>query len=179
MDLCAGDGRYTPGLYGADHIIAMDIDGPALDKLRQNTPQEYILKLETMEHDITTRFQLDDESIDGFFSSGSLHLFTKETLKVITDEVYRTLKSGGEVVFDFTVNPIRVQPSGELLFYKDEPRYTIPEAKEYLTELFGDKYLIKDMLVTPHYKDPKGTFRQSDFPYHLECDSVTLHAKKI
>ena len=179
-DLCSGDGRYTKFLFleGADYVIAMDIDEPALDKLRQDTAPEYISQLKTIKHDVTKRFPLEDGSIDGFFSSGSLHLFTKEILRDITDEVYRTLKSGGDVVFDFTINPIRKQPGGELLFYKDEPRYTRPEAEEYLTELFGGKYQIKELLVS-HYSDPKGTFRKSDIPYNLECDGISIHAKKI
>ena len=179
VDVCAGDGRYTKYLFDADAVIALDIDEHALDKLRLSTAPEYLSKLETKKHDVTTRFPFEDESIDGFFSSGSLHLFTKEQLGDIVDEMYRALKSGGDIVIDFTINPIRIQPSGELLIYKGESKFTIPEAKEYLTELFdGDKYMIKEVFVS-HYTDPKGTFRQSEHPHHLECDSITLHAKKI
>lgn len=179
VDLGSGDGRYTPYLLEkADRVVATDIDSRALDKLRANTAPAYLSKLETKEHDITTEFPFDKDSLDGIFSAGILHLFQKEKLVPVAREIYRTLMPGGEFVLDFPTNMVRMQPDHELLYYADEPRYTLEEAKEHLGELFNNgRYSIE--LSVSHHSDPEGTFRKSEHQYHLECDYLLFRARKI
>src|SRR3989344_1657398 len=54
LNLAAGDGRYNLNLLEkADSVVASDIDESALDKLWQNTPEQFKSKLKTKVFDIT------------------------------------------------------------------------------------------------------------------------------
>src|SRR3990167_8495721 len=70
LDLAAGDGRYIPELLEkVDKLIASDIDRKELDRLR-NAP-----KVKIKVFDLTNKFPFKDESFDGIFCTGTLHLF--------------------------------------------------------------------------------------------------------
>ena len=181
LDIGGGDGRYKKLVEKTEHHVVTDIDERALAKYILDTAHEFpehLSKLETLKHDITTNFPVKDGSFDRIFSAGILHLFPKEKLKPVADEIYRMLETGGEFVLDFPTNIVRTQPDGELLYYADEPRYTLEGAKEDLSKIFSkDKYSIE--IFVSHHSDPKGTFRESEHPYNLECDYLLLRAKKL
>src|SRR3989344_7536359 len=57
LNLAAGDGRYNLNLLEkADFVVASDIDESALNKLWQNTPDDFKTKLQTKVFDITKKF---------------------------------------------------------------------------------------------------------------------------
>ncbi|MBI2147170.1 class I SAM-dependent methyltransferase [Candidatus Woesearchaeota archaeon] len=143
LNLAAGDWGYTPNLLKrADFVVASDIDGGALSKLRQNTPKRYVKKLETKIFDITKRFPFEHDEFDGIFCTGTLHLFPKEIFQKIVLEINRVLKPHGRIIIDFATDIKRVLPNGKLLTFGKEPLYTVEEAKQVLEKLFKD-YEIK------------------------------------
>jgi SAM-dependent methyltransferase len=160
LNLEAGDWGYTPKLLKkVDFVVAADIDGSALSKLKRNTFKKYAKKFETQVFDITKKFPLRSHEFDGVFCTGTLHLFTKGVLKKIFLEIDRVLKPKGRVVIDYATDIKRVTTEGKSLTFGREPLYTTRKAIVMLRKLFKDykitlsvsecpKYLIK---TKPHY----------------------------
>src|SRR3990167_2199248 len=111
LNLAAGDGRYNLNLLEkADSVVASDIDESALDKLRQNTPDELRAKLQTEVFDVTKKFPFENDSFDGVFCTGTLHLFPTEILRQILSEIDRILKPSGRILIDFATDIKRILP---------------------------------------------------------------------
>ncbi|MBU1198624.1 MAG: class I SAM-dependent methyltransferase [Nanoarchaeota archaeon] len=105
LNLAAGDGRYNNILLKkADFVVASDIDKSALSKLWHNTSKKQRSKLEIKVFNIINRFPFEDESFDGVFCTGVLHLFPKEFVKKILSEINRVLKPCSEIIFDFATD---------------------------------------------------------------------------
>ncbi len=114
LNLAAGDGRYNLNLLEkADFVVAGDIDESAISKLWHNTPEEYKAKLDTKAFNITKKFPFEDNSFEGIFCTGTLHLFPKEVLQKIISEIDRILKPNGKVIIDFATDIKRIYHSGK------------------------------------------------------------------
>jgi SAM-dependent methyltransferase len=174
LNLAAGDGRYNLILLEKSKaVIACDIDEGALEKLWRNTPNNLKAKLTIEVFDITKKFPLKDNSLDGIFCTGTLHLFPKQILRRIVSEIDRVLKPNGKLVIDFAADITRTSPSGKLITFGKEPLYTMESAKATLKNLFRD-YEIK-MQDSEVVEDYEG----ANPPYKLDCKFVILAASKI
>ena len=173
LNLAAGDGRYNLNLLEkADFVIASDIDKSALSKLWHNAPEKYKAKLSTNVFDITKKFPLENNSFDGIFCTGALHLFPKEVLQQIISEIDRVLKPKGRLIIDFATDIKRTSPSGKLITFGKEPLYTLESAKITLKNLFRN-YQIKI-----YESEVVEDFEAANPPYTLNCIFVILIADK-
>jgi len=173
LNLAAGDGRYNLNLLEkADFVVAGDIDESALSKLWHNTSEEYKAKLDTKTFDITKKFPFEDNSFEGIFCTGTLHLFPKGVLRKIISEIDRILKSNGKVIIDFATDIKRTSPSGKLVTFGKEPFYTLEDAKIILKNLFR-KYQIE-----MHESKVIEDFEAVNPHYTLNCRFVILIANK-
>lgn len=139
LNLCAGDGRFNHVLLEkVDEVIAVDIDGGALEKLVRVTPDHLKNKLITKIMNVVEPFPFPDGTFDGVFSVGTMHLFPKQVFQNIFLEMKRVLKSGGRMVMDFATDIKRTYPDGSLWIVENEPNYTQKEALTFLKEVFKD-----------------------------------------
>lgn len=173
LNLAAGDGRYNLNLLEkANFVVASDIDKSALSKLQHNTPQKYREKLDTKAFDITKKFPFENNSFDGIFCTGTLHLFPKEVLRQIIFEIDRVLKTKGKIIIDLATDIKRISPSGKLITFDKEPLYTLNDAKRILKNFFSN-------YQTQMYKSEVIEHLESaNPPYTLNCKFVILIADK-
>ncbi len=175
LNLAAGDGRYNLNLLRkADSVVASDIDESALGKLWQNTPNRYKPKLQTEVFDITQKFPYENNSFDGVFCAGTLHIFSRKILENIVQEIDRVLKPKGRVLLDFAADVKRIRLDGKPYIIKDEPKYTLAEAKLNLRKLF-DNYRIKMY----ESEVPEEILNEAKPPYKFSCNFILLVADKI
>ncbi len=174
LNLAAGDGRYNFILLKkADNIIASDIDEGAINKLYYNTPKEFKSKLKLKIFDITQKFPFEDNSFDGIFCAGTLHLFPEQILKNIFDEIYRTLKPSGKIIIDFATDVRRVLQDGKLYIRKGEPQYDIGSAKKLLSKLLKDFDIkLQEDEVSEDIVHAQG------FDYRFSCKFILLVGHK-
>lgn len=173
LNLAAGDGRYNLNLLKkADFVVASDIDASALSKLWHNTPEEYRTKLDTKVFDITKKFPFENNSFDGVFCTGTLHLFPKEVFEKIFLEIDRVLKSNGRVILDFATDIKRISPDGKLVTFGNEPLYTLEEAKTTLKNLF------KNYKVKTYESEVIEDFEGANPSYTLNCKMIIFVADK-
>ncbi len=174
LSLAAGDGRYNLYLLGkADAVVASDVDESALSKLWNNTPKLYRPKLETAVLDITQKFPYKNNSFEGIFCAGTLHLFPKKVLEGIIEEIDRVLRKGGKIILDFATDITRIRLDGKPYFIKGEPKYTLDEAKKELRELLRD-YKIK----TYESSVPEEVLPEANPPYKFKSKFILLVAEK-
>jgi SAM-dependent methyltransferase len=174
LNMAAGDGRYNRILLEkAESVIASDIDESALFKLWTNTPEHFRAKLKTEVFDITKNFPFEDNSFDGVFCTGTLHLFSKEVLPRIISEIDIVLKPNGRIIFDFAADITRTSPDGKLITFGREPLYTMKSAKATLKNLFRNHQIeMQDSRVVEDYEG-------ANPPYKLDCRFVIVVASKI
>ena len=174
LNLAAGDGRYnTLLLKKADQIVAADIDQSALDKLKRNTAEDLQKKLKTKAVNLIEPFPFDDNSFDGIFCAGTLHLFPKDQLVDIFRELDRVLKHRGQLIIDFATDIKRVLPDGTLYIKEEETQYTLDEAKEFLKTLLPDYML--DMLES---SVPEEEVVIGNVTYKFNCNFLLLTGQK-
>ena len=174
LNLAAGDGRYNLNLLEkADFVVASDIDESALNKLWQNTPDDFKTKLQTKVFDITKKFPFENNSFDGVFCTGTLHLFPKEILRQIFSEIDRILKPNGRILIDFATDIKRILPDGKLYIRKSEPQYKNEEATKFLTELLNN---YKVQIVESEV--PEEEIKTRGFVYRFSCKFILLTADK-
>jgi len=197
LNLAAGDGRYnTLLLEHADSVIVNDIDISALQKLRKTTPKKYLgeltlgqkvqknilrqhisepnPKLHTVAFNLGHNFPLEDKSIDGIFCAGLLHLFPRENLKNISDEMRRILKPGGRYVLEFPADIQRIAKDGHLIIFGDEPNYSVPEAEAFLDELYGKGISV----VCPIAQEVVEEFPNANPPFTFHANVLIVQAFK-
>ncbi len=139
LNLCAGDGRFNHLLLEkSDEVVAVDIDGGALEKLVRVTPDHLKNKLITKTMNVVEPFPFKDGEFDGIFSVGTLHLFPKPIFQNIFSEMERVLKSSGRMILDFATDIKRTYSDGSLWIVENEPNYTLEEALTFLKEVFQD-----------------------------------------
>jgi len=137
LNLAAGDGRYVPELLSkVSSIVATDINRKYLNKFRGKK------RVQTKVADLTKKFPFKDDSFDGVFCTGTLHLFDKKVLEFVFSEIDRVLKPKGRLIIDFATDIKRSLPSGKLKRYKNEPKYKLKTAKQMLKTLLKD-YRVK------------------------------------
>lgn len=173
LNLAAGDGRYNANLLEkADFVIASDIDESALSKLWHTTSEKYKTKLATKSFDITKRFPFDNNSFDGVFCTGTLHLFPTKIFENIFYEIDRVLKPNGRTIIDFATDIRRISPDGKPIIFGNEPHYALAEAKLLLKKLF------KNYRTQMYESEVVEDFEASNPPYLLNCKFILLVADK-
>ncbi len=174
LNLAAGDGRYNYLLLKkADHVVAADKDADALARLRESALKKYEGKLETKVLDITQRFPYADNSFDGVFCTGTLHLFPTTVFRTIATEMGRVLKPGGKIVIDFAADVKRVKPDGTLFVVDGEPQYSLHDAEKLMIETFKDYQLgmsVSDVL--------EEELKNAKPPHKFSCKFILLEAVK-
>lgn len=173
LNLASGDGRYNLNLLRkADSVVASDIDESALSKLWYNAPQKHRKKLSIKKFNIIGRFPFKNNSFDGVFCTGTLHLFPKKILRKIISEIDRVLKPKGRVIIDYATNIKRTLSDGKLLVFGSEPLCLLGEAKAILRRFFKN-YQIK-MYESKFVDDVK----KANPPYVMNCKFIILIADK-
>lgn len=173
LNLAAGDGRYNLDLIKkADFVVTSDIDKSALSKLWHNTPPKYRTKLDSKAFDITKKFPFKNNSFDGVFCTGTLHLFPKKILRQIISEIDRILKLNGKVIIDFATDIKRTSLSGKSIIFGKEPLYTLKDAKSTLKNLFRNYW------IQIYESEVVEDFETANLPYTLNCKFVILIADK-
>jgi len=173
LNLAAGDGRYNLELLKkVDSIVATDIDERALSKLWRNTPERYKPRLEIKAFDITKKFPFKNNSFDGVFCTGALHLFPIRVFKSLSYEIFRVLKPRGRVIIDFATDIKRISSEGRLIKFGDELGYSLKEAKTLLKEVFSNyKSRTYESKVSEEVK-------KGNPSYKFSCNFILLVADK-
>lgn len=112
LDLGAGDGRYIKELLRKADLVIADIDKKEIKKAIKSLNKKQMSKIKVSIFDMTKKFPFSDESFDGVFCTGTLHLFKEDKLKIIFHEITRVLKPKGKLIIDFAYNVKRILPSG-------------------------------------------------------------------
>lgn len=145
LHFASGDGRYNDMLLeSADSLIATDVDESALEKLKLRTKFDLLHKLHIQTQDITKQFPFSDETFDGVFNTGTLHLFPKEILSNMFREVARVLKDDGLFVFDFATDLKRITPDGA--FIGSPNKYDKDSARNILNESLSVNHFTSQFL---------------------------------
>jgi ubiquinone/menaquinone biosynthesis C-methylase UbiE len=166
LDVAAGDGRFINELLNlSQSVTAIDINKEELDSLINNCPKELLSKLNTEIVDITKTFPYEDNSFDGVFCTGTLHLFNKDVVSFIINEIKRCLKSNGKIVLDFATDIKRYDKDGNEVVFEGEGCYTSKEAVILFRELLNEfsfsinEYTFsEDNLSDAGYSSIKGNF---------------------
>lgn len=166
LDVAAGDGRFINELLNlSQNVTAIDINKKELDSLINNCPKELLSKLNTEIVDITKTFPYEDNSFDGVFCTGTLHLFNKDVISFIINEIKRCLKSNGKIVLDFATDIKRYDKDGNEVVFEGEGCYTSKEAVILFSELLNEfsfsinEYTFnEDNLSDAGYSSIKGNF---------------------
>lgn len=146
LNVASGDGRFiTSLLREVKTVLAIDNNDLDLEVLKNNCPKELQNKLYTKNVDITKPFPFDNETFEGVFCTGTLHLFHKEIMIQILEEMKRVLKPNGKLLFDFATDIYRTDKNGVKVSFKEEGNYTIEEAMVLLEEQFKDWELKKEI----------------------------------
>ena len=135
LNIAAGDGRFNNRLLElAQSVTAIDIDSSDLKVLEESCPNYLANKLSTKVVDITKKFPFDDSSFDGVFCTGTLHLFEKETILKILQEIKRVLKVDGKFVLDFATDIKRLDKEKKPVIFDGECSFTSEEAENLFKE---------------------------------------------
>ncbi len=174
INLAAGDGRYNELLLTkVDALVATDIDEGALSKLWHKTPKNLQKKLQVKKLDLNSEFPFRSESIGGVFSTGVLHLFSVEDLQKIIDEIYRVLVDGGEFIFDFAADRVKVDKDGNKVLHQSQINYTLAEAKKVLPTILKDfTFTWKEFTLPPEEVDT------GSIKYFFSCNYLLVFCKK-
>lgn len=159
LNIAAGDGRFNNKLLEiADSLTAIDISEDELELLKKECPNNLKSKLSVKKVDITEYLPFKDETFDGIFCTGTLHLFGKEQLKKILIEIKRVLKPDGKLVLDFATDIKRLDDSNNLVIFPGEESYSFEEATTLLKKLLKDfKLTIEDSIFTEENLDSTTT----------------------
>lgn len=144
LNLGAGDGRYNNVIIKkADKVTAVDINISELNKIINNTIVAFYPKLSLCCCDLLQVFPFKASSLDGVFSSGTVHLFSPEKLIHIFDEVYDILNPCGKFVFSFTTNISRVNvKNNEKIYLTNEYSWKYQEAMNKIKNMINNKFYI-------------------------------------
>ena len=134
LNLAAGDGRFNNEVLKFANVVACDINKEELELLKKQTPSNLKQKLSTTTCDIT-KLPFENNSFEGLFCTGVLHLFNHKTLEIIFNEINRVLKPGGKLVIDFACDIERINKSNNKPFkFESECGYSEKEAKVLLKQ---------------------------------------------
>lgn len=129
LNVAAGDGRFNNAiLKSADKVIAIDLADFELELLKRDCSETLKDKLITQVVDITEKFPFEKESFDGIFCTGTLHLFDKETIQKILEEMIRILKPNGKLLLDFATDIKRLDKENNPVVFAKEGNYQTKDA---------------------------------------------------
>ena len=135
LNIAAGDGRFNNRLLElSDSVTAIDIDNSELEFLEENCLKDLLYKLYTKAVDITQKLPFQDETFDGVFCTGTLHLFDRDTIIKILQEIKRVLKTKGKIVLDFATDIKRLDKKQNQVVFEGEGNYTTNEAVSLFEE---------------------------------------------
>lgn len=135
LNIAAGDGRFNNRLLElSDSVTAIDIDNSELESLEEKCPKDLLDKLCTKTVDITQKLPFQDETFDGIFCTGTLHLFDRDTIIKILQEIKRVLKTKGKIVLDFATDIKRLDKNQNQVVFEGEGNYTTDEAVSLFEE---------------------------------------------
>lgn len=175
LHFAAGDGRYNNLLLsGVEKLIATDIDKGALEKLQKTTPENLSPKLQIRIQNITKPFPFNDNTFNGVFNTGTLHLFPLQVLEQIIKETYRVLKPDGFFIFDFATDIKRIKDDGTLIGRSDVI-YSKFSAKQLLSGLL-EKTGYKSQFIACRVPPEKVT--SADGKYTFRCNYWFVIANK-
>lgn len=167
LNLAAGDGRFNEYiLKTSENVIAIDIDKEDLMKLVSNCPKYLKDKLEIKCVDVIKRLPFEDNTFDGVFCTGTLHLFDLEIINNILEEIERILKNKGKVLFDFATDITRIDKNGEKVNFYGEGNYSLEEGikifhdklKHFNFEIKQSKFKEEDLEEESGYRFIEGNF---------------------
>lgn len=139
LNIAAGDGRFNNELLKhADQLLAIDISPSELELLKESCPNELKNKLETKIVDITKPLPFKEHTFDGIFCTGTLHLYPKEVILNIINEIKRILKKDGKFILDFATDITRLDINNNLVVFPDEGQYTTFDAINLFKKAFYD-----------------------------------------
>jgi len=175
LNLAAGDGRYNLILLKkANSVTITDIDASAISKLYHYTPEKYKPKLKSEVFNIIDKFPFKDNSFDGVFNTGTLHLFPSKIARNIFKEIERVLKPNGKVIIDFAVDAKRIKlADGTPYIIERRNDYTLTDGKIFLKNIFKN-YEFKIIESKPIVE----IMKEANPAYKLECKFLLLVAKK-
>lgn len=163
LDIGGGDGGYALPLAAMGHdVIVVDVHEPSLRRLKVNSavlPQDSGT-IFPVKADITVGSAAIPDSVDAVLSTGFAYLMPPDVLKAVFANMTASVKSRGLVALEFATDIIRrpTEHSKDLLFGKDEQRYTFEEGKKVLGEIYKangiERLQIKEKLASidiPYY----------------------------
>lgn len=128
LNIAAGDGRFNEELLKvADEVVAIDINENELKELDTRCPKELRDKLNTKCIDITKKLPFKENTFDGIFCTGTLHLFDMKTIKNILSEIKRVLKNNGKLILDFATDISRLDFDSKPVVFNGEGNYTLEQ----------------------------------------------------
>ena len=143
LNIAAGDGRYHLELLKkADSVVVSDIDESAISKLWDSTPKEFQKNVTTAIFDITKRFPFKNNSFEGVFCTGTLHLFHEDVLEKIVFEMDRVLKNNGKMIIDFATDIRRINTDGRHRKKGRRPDHTMETGMAFFRKVLS-KYKIE------------------------------------
>ncbi len=129
LNIAAGDGRFNERLLKlADEVVATDINEKELKELEEECPKELKNKLKIKCMDITEKFPFEQNTFDGIFCTGTLHLFDIQTIKTILNEIERVVKNGGKILLDFATDISRLDFNNNPVVFDNEGNYTTEQS---------------------------------------------------
>ncbi len=153
LNIAAGDGRFNEKLLNlADEVVAVDRNESELKELEDRCPKNLKNKLFTQCMDITKKFPFEENTFDGIFCTGTLHLFNIEIIESILREIKRVLKNNGKILLDFATDISRLDGNNNPVIFEKEGSYTTGQA----IELFEKN--LKDFEI----KIEKASFREEN-----------------
>ena len=142
LNVAAGDGRFINELLKrSNRLTAIDIDENELELLKSSCKEEYLNKLTLQKVDIRNKFPYNNETYDTIFCTGTLHLFNKDAISFIINEMTRCLKLCGILIMDFATDIKRLDENDNKVVFDNECGYTLEEATTLFKELLND-YLL-------------------------------------
>lgn len=167
LNVAAGDGRFNNKiLESADKVIAIDILESELKLLKEDCHESLKDKLFTKVLDITQKIPFEDDKFDGIFCTGTLHLFKKETIAKILEEMSRVLKKNGKILLDFATDIRRLDKNNNPVIFDDEGNYHTEEAIDFFKEQLNNfdlnievsKFIEEDLEEGVGYSFIEGNF---------------------
>lgn len=139
LNVAAGDGRFNNMLLkSAEKVIAIDISDVELTLLKDSCEEDLKPKLQTKIADINKPLPFKDETFDGIFCTGTLHLFKKEMIINILHEMKRVLKRNGKIILDFATDIRRIDKNGNFIVFENEGNYHTNEATKFFKDQLSD-----------------------------------------
>ena len=137
LDAGCGNGymskKFSRILNHTGKVIALDPDGEAIEKLKNETQGTNI---EPIEADITTTTPLEKSSIDLIYLSTVLHGFSKDQIKSFNKEVQRLLKPHGRLaVIEIHKHDTPFGPPLQIRYSPDELKQAINLTPKSLVEV--------------------------------------------